>query len=106
MVYSLIQGSYELNKDFIIENFCINKAQPELKCDGKCFLSQQLNSEKEKQEQNDQYSFSVDFGQFIFTEFRISIVGISSNPKTIYPVSKTESLSTLFFESPYTPPQA
>lgn len=48
MVYSVIQGSYELNKAEIIANFCVNKSRPELKCDGKCYLAQQLQAEKEK----------------------------------------------------------
>ena len=68
MVYSVIQGSYELNKSAIVESFCVNKSQPELKCDGKCYLAQQLKAEREKQEQNSKHSFSIDFGQFIATQ--------------------------------------
>lgn len=68
MVYSVIQGSYELNKSAIVERFCVNKSQPELKCDGKCYLAQQLKAEREKQEQNSKYSFSIDFGQFVATQ--------------------------------------
>lgn len=77
MVYSVIQGSYALNKAAIIENFCVNKSQPELKCDGKCYLAQQLKAEKEKQEQNSQHSFSLDFGQFVPSE-KVLLLGTSS----------------------------
>lgn len=33
---------YQLNIDYIIETYCINKDKPELQCNGKCHLSQQL----------------------------------------------------------------
>ncbi|WP_228690771.1 hypothetical protein [Lunatimonas sp.] len=90
MVYSVIQGSYVLNKATIIENFCINKSQPELQCDGKCYLAQQLKAEKEKREQESRHTFSVDFGQFIantpisldifsFTFYEISHRGVRSS---------------------------
>ncbi|EIM74092.1 hypothetical protein A3SI_16627 [Nitritalea halalkaliphila LW7] len=68
MLYSVIQGAYVLNKAAIIENFCVNTTQPELKCDGKCYLAQQLEAEKERQEQNKTHAFGMDFGQFIAPE--------------------------------------
>lgn len=33
---------YELNVDYIIEKYCVNKSKPKLKCNGKCHLSKQL----------------------------------------------------------------
>ncbi|NJX13965.1 hypothetical protein [Tamlana crocina] len=33
---------FELNLDYIIETYCINKEEPELKCNGKCHLATQL----------------------------------------------------------------
>ena len=33
---------YELNIDTIIQKYCVNKDQPELQCNGKCYLSKQL----------------------------------------------------------------
>lgn len=106
MVYSVIQGSYELNKSFIIENFCINKSQPELKCDGKCYLSQQLTAEKEKQEQKDQHTFSMDFGQFIFQEFKMPEIHISIIPLFLHSDLKIDHYLSAFFDSLDNPPQA
>ncbi len=34
--------SYQFNKNYIIENFCVNKARPQLHCAGKCYLQKQL----------------------------------------------------------------
>lgn len=41
---------YQVNKDYIIENFCENIDEPELMCSGKCYLSFELaQNEQEKQ---------------------------------------------------------
>lgn len=33
---------YQLNIDYIIETYCVNKEEPELQCNGKCHLAKQL----------------------------------------------------------------
>lgn len=33
---------YQLNIDYIIEKYCVNKEKPELQCNGKCHLAKQL----------------------------------------------------------------
>lgn len=41
---------YELNIDYIIEKYCVNKEKPQLECNGKCHLTNQLalnNSDSE-----------------------------------------------------------
>lgn len=38
---SVILG-YELNKDFIANTLCINRDKPEMLCNGKCYLMQEL----------------------------------------------------------------
>jgi len=37
-------GYFELNKDYIIKKYCVNKAKPKLKCNGKCHLSKKLTT--------------------------------------------------------------
>jgi hypothetical protein len=36
---------YQLNKDYIAQNLCVNKAKPKLHCNGKCQLSKKLAEE-------------------------------------------------------------
>ena len=38
--------NYELNKESITQEFCVNKDKPELKCNGKCHLAEQLEESK------------------------------------------------------------
>ena len=40
---------YQLNIDYIIETYCINKEAPQLECNGKCFLSKQLEPSNDHQ---------------------------------------------------------
>ena len=35
-------GYFELNKEYIIKKYCVNKAKPILKCNGKCHLSKKF----------------------------------------------------------------
>ena len=49
-VMPLLYLDYELRKEFIIDNYCVNKDRPELNCDGKCYLATRLAA-AEKQEQ-------------------------------------------------------
>lgn len=41
-------GYFELNIDYIIETYCVNKEKPQLKCNGKCHLATQLDFPSEK----------------------------------------------------------
>lgn len=43
---------YIINHDYIAEYFCVNKDKPELSCDGKCYLAQQLAEEKDEKRKN------------------------------------------------------
>jgi hypothetical protein len=39
---------YQLNKNYIAKNFCVNKAKPKMHCNGKCQMMKRL-AEEEKQ---------------------------------------------------------
>ncbi len=38
---------YSINKQAITEQLCVNKAKPELHCEGKCYLGKQLKKAEE-----------------------------------------------------------
>ncbi|MGY3052607.1 hypothetical protein ACVWYG_000797 [Pedobacter sp. UYEF25] len=44
----IMYSTYQLNKDYITSVFCVNRAHPELNCDGKCFLSKKLKDLDQK----------------------------------------------------------
>lgn len=43
---------YMVRRDFIIQNLCINKNEPEKQCHGKCHLEKQLSKEVEGSDNN------------------------------------------------------
>ena len=44
MYFASYVSYFELNKEYIIKTYCVNKNKPKLHCNGKCHLSKQLNS--------------------------------------------------------------
>lgn len=44
----LVVAEYKMNRDFIAQNLCINKARPKMHCNGKCQMMKKL-AEEEKQ---------------------------------------------------------
>ena len=49
---SFITLDYFLQKDFIANNLCINKAKPQMHCNGKCQLMKKLKQEQKKDQEN------------------------------------------------------
>lgn len=39
---------YQLRQDFIARTLCINKAKPQLNCNGKCYLAKRLQAAEER----------------------------------------------------------
>ena len=59
MVAPILFLDYELRKDYIIQNFCINKDKPKLHCDGKCYLAKRIAAaDKQEESQNTSTSLS------------------------------------------------
>ena len=43
---------YVVNQDYIAEYLCINKDKPEMHCDGKCYVMQMLEEQRNEKKQN------------------------------------------------------
>ncbi|MEP6951485.1 MAG: hypothetical protein ABI863_19500 [Ginsengibacter sp.] len=46
----IVIATYEINKDYIASNLCINKAKPSCCCKGKCFLQKKLVADEDQQQ--------------------------------------------------------
>jgi hypothetical protein len=46
----LVILGYEINKDYITKNLCVNRAKPCSCCKGKCFLGKKLASDEDQQQ--------------------------------------------------------
>jgi hypothetical protein len=56
-VVPVIYLDYELNKQFIINNYCVNKSRPQLHCDEKCYLAKKLQAEEQKEQESQRNAF-------------------------------------------------
>ena len=45
----LLVVDFALNQATITARFCVNKARPELHCDGKCYFAKQLKKQEERE---------------------------------------------------------
>ena len=55
-VIPLLYLDFEIRRDYIVANLCVNRARPMLNCNGKCYLAKKLaaieQQEKREAEQN------------------------------------------------------
>ena len=63
---------YELNIDYIIETYCVNKDKPELQCNGKCHLAKQLQVSPSTNEESKNSNTSAILGVFYPLFFQTS----------------------------------
>lgn len=43
---------FQLNRDYIAKNLCVNKDKPKLNCNGQCYLAKQLKATEEKEKKS------------------------------------------------------
>ncbi|MBY0244035.1 MAG: hypothetical protein K2Q03_01130 [Sphingobacteriaceae bacterium] len=47
---------YKINQKYIVEKFCVNKAKPQLRCEGKCYLANKIKKAIEKEQKQQEES--------------------------------------------------
>jgi hypothetical protein len=56
-IMPLIYLDFELRRDYIVKNLCVNRDRPQLNCDGKCYLAKRIAAAQEKEQQEAEQSF-------------------------------------------------
>ena len=62
---------YAFNYDYIAKVLCINKDKPKLKCNGKCYLMQQLAKNAEEDSSKENLPKKVEFQLLFFQDSRL-----------------------------------
>jgi hypothetical protein len=57
---------YNLNKDFIAKNLCVNKAKPKMHCNGKCQMMKKM-AEEENQNSTNNNSSKIKLQEVVFS---------------------------------------
>jgi len=95
-----IVASYQLNKDFIANFLCENKAKPQLQCQGKCQLKKDLDKDAKKQKSSANTDFQFQLFCSQLPSFVFFAVKIVEKPKKFYYLSKKYSFSAKDFFHP------
>lgn len=102
----VIFSAYYANKSFVAGVLCENKNKPRLHCDGKCFLSKQL--QKAEKEEHSQNTPAKAIEAFVYTE-QVSLHNISNElypAQPNYPLYQPNHYNFYFEGSCFRPPSA
>jgi hypothetical protein len=47
----MLVAGYEMNRNYIAAELCVNKAKPAMHCNGKCYLAKKIKDEEAQQKQ-------------------------------------------------------
>jgi len=98
---------YQLNIDYIIETYCINKDQPELQCNGKCHLAKQLQITN-KAPSDEQSSYNLVYEAFYPLFFQNSDIQFKKKSQIIISIKNWKYYSNLedtFLYNCFQPPE-
>ena len=51
-----IYAGFELNRDYVAKNLCVNRDKPWLHCNGKCYFMRRIKQEQEKEKNQERQS--------------------------------------------------
>lgn len=109
LVVPVVYLDFELNKDYIIKNLCENRFNPELKCNGQCYLAKQLHKVAEdkaskeagRQEQNFKKLLEETFHHENFSFSKVfECVILTVQNKFSYKTSRYSTLTNSLFRPP------
>jgi hypothetical protein len=99
MIAPIIFFSYEFNKTYIIDNYCVNKNRPQLHCDGKCYLAKKLQAAQEKEENQSKitvYKLWLEVFHQTSTLMNTSLVKVTIKPLLNYFYTDNYCHSSIF----------
>jgi hypothetical protein len=102
---ALIVAEFELNRDYIAKNLCVNRNKPKMHCNGRCHLMKKMKQEDSKDQENPERRLEnrLEIICAALTPLRLNHTLIVSTIQ--YPVFK-ENTCTVFVAGPFHPPQA
>lgn len=108
-MYNLSYVAYfELNIDYIIETYCVNKEKPQLQCNGKCHLAKQLTlNTADTEETNTTYiaTFFEAFFPVYFQEYNYTYKPENNMFSTLNNWNYNNQFSSLFKDCLDPPPR-
>lgn len=95
---------YEANKTYVSNVLCENKAKPQMKCNGKCYLRKQLNKTENNQQNRQLKASQTEWVEFIPVNGLTFSFHALRTPPTYIDIYKTTTghnpLSSIFHPPP------
>jgi hypothetical protein len=95
---------YEMNKDYIANNLCVNRAKPSSCCKGKCFLRKKLALDEDQQQSPGKSSHAEDTQVELFLheliEIDFGLPALTSHHNLFYINGKSQEFSFCSFQPP------
>ncbi|GGD17572.1 hypothetical protein [Hyunsoonleella pacifica] len=99
---------FELNIDYIIETYCVNKEKPSLQCNGKCHLANQLSLVSNVDTKEDALSFNSFYEAFIpvyFQKLELNCTTYNNNYFILNNWNYTKAFNSLYKDNLDPPPK-
>jgi len=101
----IIKADFYLNRSYIAKNLCVNRDNPQMHCNGKCYLAKRIREQENPDRQsptskNDRFDVAP---FFVPKPFKIEYT--FSDRKSLFIIMNDGSLST-FHRSIFHPPSA
>jgi hypothetical protein len=95
---------YEINKDYIALNLCVNKAKPSSRCKGKCFLQKKLTADEDQQQSTGKSvhheDVQVEFFLHKLIQIDFQLPALITQHNFFYLNGKSQEFTPSFFQPP------
>lgn len=95
---------YHFYKEYVIEEYCENTDQPQLQCEGTCFLKKGLEKEDPNTKRNAEANKQIEVPVFIIASYLNESVSITPFIQLFADVNN--SYQFLFSSIPFQPPES
>ena len=68
----MVFTSFKINQTYIAATLCVNKNKPEVRCEGKCYLTKKLKQADEKEKSPDQVQKKHQYEALVVSAFRLA----------------------------------
>ena len=93
-------AGFEINRDYIAKELCVNKDRAELQCKGKCYLMKKLKQAQEKEQQQEsqvqkiqlQLQEAIPTLRFTFKRYPVAVTGFHIPHNDGIPVNRLTSI--------------
>lgn len=100
---ALLWVDYAVNTEAYASN-CINKARPQLQCNGKCQLMLKIQQKEQQQQQQTAMENVPRFQPIVLQHYFFVYAFLSTPTQTLMPVLAAASLHRGFHQAPWHPP--